>query len=478
LKKTIRQIIADNIWIAILGIPMAAISAFRPMISFYLTILMVMFYSFKDRRILLIFVLIFVPVSTFPAFTEYAASIEIEILAGLRINFMGMIRTALACVLFLHTIIIMKNNWRIVWKDAKWFVLFWAYAALSILWSPRWAYTESWRLLVQLTLAFCLYVFILQFAYREEQAMLVVKALFVLAIVFTIGSLINSTFLPEMSEAGISNMDRGERFIGLAASPNILAGNLAIFISIGMAFLSIPKISLRWRRRAILIIILSAIPLLLTISRSGWSGVGLAWIIIALLRRKWHWLAIFMVIGIGVMISPIGERFLGDWRLAIGGQQLSTVRGYQNAYGRIEDTWLPAIRALVTPGSVVVGRGVGVAQSWAFSELTQAMHSEILQIVIDFGIIGFGLLSLGFLFVIRRSLKILRTRSWPFMKAMGIMGLAVIASMVPKLAWDHVFNGPSGWLLLMTSSLAVGASRWSRQDAGEGPEICRNRANL
>jgi hypothetical protein len=61
---------------------------------------------------------------------------------------------------------------------------------------------------------------------------------------------------------------------------------------------------------------------------------------------------------------------------------------------------------------------------------------------------------------------------------MGIMGLAVIASMVPKLAWDHVFNGPSGWLLLMTSSLAVGASRWSRQDAGEGPEICRNRANL
>jgi O-antigen ligase len=478
MKASLIQFVKKNGWIMALMVLLAALSAVSPLIAFYLAILTILLYSFIDRRILLIFILVFIPISTFPAISDFAARVEIDVLANLKINFMGLVRTSLAGVLFIHAFIILKRHWRTVWPDARWFILFWAYAVFSFFWSPRWAFNEGSHLLVELTFAFSLYVFVLQLAYREDQARMMVKAIFILAIVITIGSLFNFTFLPEISEAGITDLDRGERFIGVAASPNILAGNLAVFISLGLAFLSVPRFSSAWRRKAILVILLSAIPLLLTYSRSGWLGVGLAGASIVWFRRKWNWIVIFLVVGIGVMISPIGGKFLGDWRSAIGGEKLAGVQGFQNAYGRIDYVWLPTIRALETPQGVIVGRGAGGAQAWAFANTGQAMHSEVLQILIDFGLIGMGFLGLGFFFVIRRSLKILRSKSEPFVKALGIGSLAVIASMLPKMAWDHVFNGPSGWLLLMTVSLGVGASRWPRQDAGGGPEISRFDANL
>jgi O-antigen ligase len=168
-------------------------------------------------------------------------------------------------------------------------------------------------------------------------------------------------------------------------------------------------------------------------------------------------------LGLAILLfsTSIGERFLGDWQAVLAGADLASARGYQNAHGRLDLVWGQAIRELVTPWTMAWGNGAGSAQAWAYTNTGGGLHSEFLEIFLDFGFLGVGLLLLAFGIILRRVFNLFRTATDPMGKALGLGGLCVFAAMLPCFVWQHVFNGPTSWFLLIVWGLALGAEHWA-----------------
>lgn len=450
-----------NVILAISVLGFGVLTSIYPQMVLQLAVVILLLLCAVRADTLLLAIFVFAVVSTLPGIGLATAIIEVEVTSGVTVNFFGLVRTLLAALTMGWVVLLIQKQWGLVRRHGLPFLILWGYAVVSLVWTPRWALGEGLRTIVYFSLAFGVYFVALYISSRlpvgDAQLLLWVA---ILALVIGIGSLINFNVLQEISEAGETNLDRGERLAGLAASPNILAGNLSIFIGLAMAFVLTPNAPRVWRQVAWGVIGVSVVPLMFTLSRSGWIGAGLAVALALALRRKWIWLTAFGMVTATILFgSSLGHRFLGDWQLALAGADLGLTRGFQNAYGRMEYLWLPALRQLTTPAGVVIGRGAGTAQAWAFGYFGVGMHSEFLQNWLDFGTLGFLIMIMGFWGEIRRAYKLFHQgRHSPLQAALGLGSLCVFAALLPKFLWDHVYNGSSSWLLFIIWGIMSGTS--------------------
>ena len=465
-----RGLAFERLWfrgIAAAVVLFAGLAALAPGYGYLsVTVLVILALGTSSFR-LLVMVLVFGMVSTLPQIAAVAELVQVDLLPGTSLNFVGLVRTALAGVTTVICAAWLTKQWGTSKPYGRWVVILLGYATAGLVWVPRWALGEGLRSLVQWYLAFGVFLLSMYVAQRRRSVFDFMRLGLVLALILSIGSLVTQNFLPEITEQGVTDLDRGARLIGLTVSPNLLAGNLTVFATVGFVFFVTPRIGRRWRSMGGLAFVVTLIPLALTFSRSGWIGVGLGVGLALWLRRKWLWLLPIGLLALVVIVSPLGNRFLGDWQAALSGSDWATTRGFQNAYGRIEYLWKPAVAELVTPASAVIGRGPGTAQAWAFSYSSDALHSELLQIWLDYGLVGLGVFLMLFWQAAWHSYRLFRYSRSPLFSGLGLAGLSVMAAMLPKMLWDHLFNGPNGWLLLIVLGLVLGIEKTAVLDLPE-----------
>jgi hypothetical protein len=430
-----------------------------PGVAVFFAVILAAIMTFPRIDDLLIVAILFAVVSTLPGLDE-GGTRQVTVAPGVATDLRGLTRIILTCAVMLRLGILAIQQ-RGVLRHNYWFIAGLTYVAVSLAWTTAIAGGEALRTVLYFALTFSIYFLTAQVSTQPSRASRLVKWLLATAVVVALASLMASSYEPTVSENPYTE-DRGDRLAGIAASPNLLAGNLAIFIAVGLSFFAVSGLPSPWRLMGGATALVCMVPLVLTFSRSGWLGAMLAAATIAVFTGRWRWLVGGGAAVVAVLLfTVVGDRFLGEWRLVWQGVSLADARGFQNAYGRIELLWKPAIDALLTPATSLTGNGAGTAQTWAWQNVENGLHSELLQDVIDFGVIGTGLFVLGFSSQVRRSWRLLRTAS-PMAYALGLASLGALAAMTPKFAWDHVFNGPNGWFLAMAFGLAAQAHRWAR----------------
>jgi O-antigen ligase len=438
------------------------LAALRPELGLLAAIFALLALLAVKDEYLLLGILIFGVISSMPKLGVLGGLIEIPLTGTTAINFFGVLRTALAALTTVRVGMLIYEDWRLV-RLNRMFLYLSAYALLSLAWVQRDAVGESMRRLVHLLLSLGTFYLAAAVGTRKDRAIRFLREVGALAVILSAGSLFAMKFVAESNEAGLNeSLLRDSRLVGIMSSPNALAGSLAVFIAISAALLSCSTLPRRLRTLSWVVVVLSTTALTLTLSRSGWIGALLAILMMLLMRRRWGVLLSIGCLGLILLaVSAVGQKFLGDWRSILQGADLAEAQGYQNAYGRVAELWRPAIEQLVTPRSIWVGRGVGTTQYWAAPSIYKGLHSEFLEIWLDLGSIGAGILLLGFWTMVQRSLRLFARSRDPIGKAHGVAAIGAILAMVPRFVWDFVFNGLPGMLLFATCGLALGATRWA-----------------
>ncbi len=266
-------------------------------------------------------------------------------------------------------------------------------------------------------------------------------------------------------------MDRGERF-AVAGSFNVVAGVLTVFTAFSLGILSEKQLPRNFQVYAMFLMLGSLGITVLTLSRSGWIGIGIIFLLYCLLERKWSYLAVFFIISLPLLfISNLGERFLGDYQLVIDAysseiRDLLMVPGYQNLGLRLL-MWSNVLDDLLTPRSIIIGAGAGMNVAWAKSNTNEAVIlSEVVGVFIDLGLVGCLLLLLSFGVMFRQARITWRFDQNPLARAVGLAALLGIMAFIPRFLWDQVLNGFPGWLLLAFCGLAGGKSKETNLELG------------
>ena len=445
-------------YIAILGISILIVAVMTQMLpaGLLLIILIMSVLLISWRSEFLIYgILLFALLSVMPSLNSEADAFQLLIVPGLTANLFGILRGLIAIVVIIKVALIFVKRFSFV-RLNKFFFFLLLYAAISLIWGQPYLLGEGLRLLTEFGLAFGVYYMCINMGAQEGRGIWLIKVFGIFAIITAVGSLLFPNFLSEIA-ISMASVDRGERLIGITASPNILAGNLTVFIALSTAILVTPRVPRHFRYLSWFVLILSIVPLLLTFSRSGWIGSGLAIALALSFRRRWKVLILFSIAVFFLLFgSQIGNRFLGDWQHAIYESDWANTRGYQNLYGRVEILWLPALRELVTPWSFFVGNGAGMARYWSFSVSGGGLHSELLQNFLNFGFIGTAILLAAFWAILRRSYRLFLIANEPSSSAIGLAAICVVAGMFPKFLWDHLLNAPCSWMMLMICGVANG----------------------
>lgn len=262
---------------------------------------------------------------------------------------------------------------------------------------------------------------------------------------------------------------RAERARGIAGSPNILAGTLAMLMAIALGAL-LARQRPGVKRKAMLGLLLGGMGLALTYSRSGFVGFALGTAVALAARRRFALLSMAALAGsVAFVASGAGYRMFGQWEDFVRDPTDTSNVAWLNAVVRI-DMWRRAADDLLTPGSAVVGRGLGAVAGWCVADDTcrdaGGLHSELVQTGLDLGLVGLGLLGAMYATFARRAWRCVRggdawQRTW------GVATLAIIAIALPRLVWDFVFTGSTGVLLMVAGAMVSRVPPRSPQDRGD-----------
>jgi hypothetical protein len=83
----------------------------------------------------------------------------------------------------------------------------------------------------------------------------------------------------------------------------------------------------------------------------------------------------------------------------------------------------------------------------------------LLELWLDLGAVGVVLLFWMFLTFLWRAWHVARRAPTPWRRAWGLAAVASLAVAMPRLAWDFVFTGSPGILLMAIGAMAVNVSR-------------------
>ena len=245
--------------------------------------------------------------------------------------------------------------------------------------------------------------------------------------------------------------------------PNVMGGNLVIFIPIGMALLTFAWKQLKaWQTILIaLATLITTTMLILTQSRGALMGLGAAILVIVLLRWRWGWIAIPLAGLIVVMvISQVGTNTVLE--------SISSSVSIEGTEGRVE-IWSRAIYMIQDFSFTGIGMGsfMDVADLlypfflYAPGQIVHA-HNLLLQIAVDLGIPGFIAwfsIWLGVCFTAWQLNRFGQTQKdrWAAALGAGFLGsqiALVIHGITDAVTWGMVRPAPLVWAIWGTAIAA------------------------
>jgi hypothetical protein len=391
----------------------------------------------------------------------YHNAIEVTPLAFRTIGFADLLSLAIVAMLAGYAVLGVLRWPELLRRDGALY-LFFAYNAVSILWTAEWNRTEALHWLGYLGIAIAIYVAVQVYAADRSRAYALVVALLVLLLLYSAANLVswqwNYAVVPDAAFDG-----RGARFQGITVSPSRLAGTLSFLIAVPLAVLVLRRTSGRLRIVAGVALSFGLLVVGLTFTRSALIGIGLGLEVALWLAGYRRVVAALAVVAIVLMISPVGNRFLTGWTGILQGVDIRDIPGFTTAVGRF-DLWQQALTSGFHPWTPLFGDGIGTANVLLPGSGT---HSEALQVFIDTGLIGLGLLVWAVVVVAQRALKLFHSGSGLAM-TLALAALCDLAITAPRWGWDWVLNNEVGWLLMAVLGLASAASAWPKERAPAG----------
>jgi putative inorganic carbon (HCO3(-)) transporter len=269
-----------------------------------------------------------------------------------------------------------------------------------------------------------------------------------------------------------------QRFAVLVADsvhPNVIAGILALFLQVPLAWILFCWRELRgfeWALGALSLVGMSGV-LLLSLSRGAWTAVALAVMALVVLRWRWGWvLVVLSLIAASAAIYWFGTARVLD--VLIASKTVGSLNARLEIWGRAIDMILDF---------PFTGIGLGIFHPLADRLYPFLMfqpghvfhaHNLFLQIAVDLGVPGLLAWAWTFLIATLSAGKVYHgggKRQDPFLKALGAGLLAsqialLVHGMTDAVTWGMVRPAPLVWALW---SIAVAASLYlgNSQAAGQ-----------
>nr|MBP7693242.1 O-antigen ligase family protein [Anaerolineales bacterium] len=284
-----------------------------------------------------------------------------------RVSVLGRpISTVGVTLLMLAGLVVIRSGWVLLAKRQaslrkQPLLIFFFYSALSLLWGTEAAFTAGIRWIGYLTILTGVYVLTLEKADDLSTAGRLSREIMLVLTLFATISLISGR------EFTASQDLRGERLIGIAGSPNILAGALTMLLAPCLGIVLTKGLGRAERWLAWLGLGLGGLALYFSFSRSGWVGIAVAVVVALAVKRRWPWLAVLTSVAgvtlLGVSLLEVRVGFIGNLTTFLNNPFDVDLAGWETATTRLV-LWRDALTDLAQGAAVMVGGGAGTVNTW------------------------------------------------------------------------------------------------------------------